>query len=101
MHQVCVGDCHFIGMVTSHVTPGFPWLWSPLMSCPVPHGYRWSHIVSTGHRMSNVVIKVPVAMRELSLCVMTHPVSMVMQMKGQRKSRQIVGDITSGLPQQV
>jgi len=65
---------------------------------PVSHGYHWSHVVSNGHRLSNVVINIPVAMIEHGKCVMTHSVSMVMKVKSQRKSGQIVGDITCRLP---
>lgn len=65
---------------------------------PVSHGYHWSHVVSNGHRLSNVVINIPVTMTEQGKFVMTHSVSMVMQVKSQRKSGRIVGDITSRLP---
>jgi len=65
---------------------------------PVSHGYHWSHVVSNGHRLSNVVINIPVAMIEHGKFVMTHSVSMVTQVKSQRKSGRIVGDIISRLP---
>jgi len=64
---------------------------------PVSHGYHWSHVFSNGHRLSNV-INIPIAMIEHGKFVLTHSVSMVMQVKSQRKSGQIVGDITSRLP---
>lgn len=65
---------------------------------PVSHGYHWPHVVSDGHRLSNVMRNIAVAMIEYGKCVMTHSVSMVMQVKSQRKLGRIVSDITSRLP---
>jgi hypothetical protein len=64
---------------------------------PVSHGYHWSCVDSDGHKFSNLVINIPIAMIEHGKCVKTHSVSVVMQVKSQRKSGRIVGDITSRL----